>query len=160
MNNSWLSVALGFVLLSTPAPEAAGRELAGLWSCPATLQLALLGRSELSLQLNTRSRLHQEGRYESDGDAVVHFGVWPLTLGATSRGQWRRDQQQMTVTVEALELSPGSASGVELQRVLIQQLTALFPELPHTHTTRILAETPAQLTLEDESGQRYTCSRL
>jgi hypothetical protein len=50
--------------------------------------------------------------------------------------------------------------GVELQRYLIQQLTSLFPELPHTQTTRILAETPTQVVLEDAFGERYTCSRL
>lgn len=160
MNRFRLGIVFGLLVLSTPVADASSsRDLAGQWNCPATLQLELLGRSQLSLQLDTRSRLHPQGRYESEGDAIVHFGVWPLTLGATSQGQWRRDQQQVTLTVEALELSPGSASAVELQRVLIQQLTTLFPELPHTHTTRILAETTTQLVLEDESGQRYTCTR-
>ena len=135
-------------------------ELAGYWSCPTKLPLAAVGQTELTLQLHTRSHLNPEGRYESEADAIVHLGRWPLTLAATSRGQWLREQQDLTVTVETLELSPGSTLGVELQRHLIQQLTLLFPELPHTQTTRILAETPAQLVLEDAFGERYTCSRL
>jgi hypothetical protein len=160
MKGSWRDLVLLLLVTGGFATEAAGSGLAGYWSCPTTLQLAAVGPSELTLQLHTRSHLHPEGRYESEGDAIVHLGRWPLTLAATSRGQWLREQQDVTVTVEALELSPGSTLGVELQRYLIQQLTSLFPELPHTQTTRILAETPTQLVLEDAFGEQYTCSRL
>lgn len=160
MKGSWRHLVLILLVAGGFATEAASSELAGHWSCPTTLQLVAVGQSELTLQLNTRSHLRPEGRYESEGDAIVHLGRWPLTLAATSRGQWLREQQEVTVTVEALELSPGSTLGVELQRYLIRQLTSLFPELPHTQTTRILAETPTQLVLEDAFGEQYTCSRL
>jgi hypothetical protein len=160
MKDSWRNLVLLVLVAGGLATEAVSSDLAGYWSCPTTLQLAAVGQSELTLQLNTRSHLRPEGRYESAGDAIVHMGRWPLTLAATSHGQWLRDQQDVTVTVEALELSPGSTLGVELQRYLIQQITSLFPELPHTQTTRILAETPTRLLLEDASGEQYTCSRL
>jgi hypothetical protein len=160
MKGSWRDLVLLLLVAGGLSTEATSSELAGHWSCPTKLQLAAVGQSELTLQLDTRSHLHPEGRYESEGDAIVHLGRWPLTLAATSRGQWLREQQDVTVTVEALELSPGSTLGVELQRYLIQQLTSLFPELPHTQTTRILAETPTQVVLEDAFGERYTCSRL
>jgi hypothetical protein len=160
MKGSWRDLVLLLLVAGGLSTEATSSELAGHWSCPTKLQLAAVGQSELTLQLDTRSHLHPEGRYESEGDAIVHLGRWLLTLAATSRGQWLREQQDVTVTVEALELSPGSTLGVELQRYLIQQLTSLFPELPHTQTTRILAETPTQVVLEDAFGERYTCSRL
>lgn len=160
MRRSWGHLVLILLVAGGFATETASSELAGYWSCPTTIQLAAVGQSELTLQLNTRSHLRPEGRYESTGEAIVHLGRWPLTLAAGSRGQWLREQQEVTVTVEALELSPGSTLGVELQRYLIRQLTPLFPELPHTQTTRILAETPTQLVLEDAFGEQYTCSRL
>jgi hypothetical protein len=160
MKGSWRDVVLLLLVAGGFATEAAASELAGHWSCPTELQLAAIGQSELTLQLNTRSHLRPGGRYDSAGEAIVHLGRWPLTLAATSRGQWLREQQDVTVTVEALELSPGSTLGVEMQRYLIQQLTALFPELPHTQTTRILAETPTQMVLEDSFGEQYTCTRL
>ncbi len=160
MKGSWRDVVLLLILAGGLATEAAGSELAGHWSCPTTLQLAAVGQSELTLELNTRSHLRPEGRYESKGDAVVHLGRWPLTLAAASRGQWLREQQDVTVIVEALELLPASNLGVELQRHLIRQLTSLFPKLPHRQTLRILAETPTQLVLEDAFGEEYTCSRL
>ena len=62
--------------------------------------------------------------------------------------------------VEALELEPGSTSAVEVQRLLIQQINALLPDLPHTQVTQIVAESAAQLVLEDEFGTQYTCTRL
>lgn len=160
MKGFWRHLVTLLLVAGGFATEAAGSELAGHWSCPTKLQLAAVGQSELTLQLNTRAHLRPEGRYESEGDAIVRLGRWPLTLATTSRGQWLREQQDVTVTVEALELSPGSTLGVELQRQLIQQLAALFPELPHTQTTRIIAETPTQLVLEDAFGEQYTCSRL
>ncbi|TVP88293.1 MAG: hypothetical protein EA347_06255 [Thioalkalivibrio sp.] len=124
------------------------------------MQVAAVGQTELTVEVNTRAALSPEGRYESEGDAIVRLGRWPLTLDATSHGQWVREQQDVTITVEALELSPGSSFGVEVQRQLAQQLASLLPELPHTQTTRILSETPRQLVLEGASGERYTCSRL
>ncbi|MCA1790439.1 MAG: hypothetical protein LC667_11475 [Thioalkalivibrio sp.] len=160
MKSSWRNLLLLLLVSGGLATDAASSEMVGYWSCPTKLQLAAVGQSELTLQLNTRAHLRPEGRYESEGDAIVRLGRWPLTLAATSRGQWLREQQDVTVTVETLELSPGSALGVELQRYLIQQITSLFPELPHTQTTRILAETPTQLVLEDAFGEQYTCSRL
>lgn len=157
---NWTGLAAFIVLVFGVATQAQASELAGHWSCPAQLQLVSLGQSQLNLDLNTRSRLYPDGRYESTGDAMVSFGVWPLKLAATSRGQWWREGQQVTVEVEALELAPGSASGVEIQRLLIQQLTALFPDLPHTEVTEIVAESPGQLMLKDESGRQYLCTRL
>ena len=160
MNRSWIRSALFFVVAVGSATAAADPDLSGHWSCPATMQLAAVGQNQLSLQLDTRSHLRPEGRYESEGDAIVQLGRWPLLLSATSHGSWVRQQDRVTVTVEALELSPGSTSGVELQRYMIQQLKALFPELPHTQVTQILVETPTQLVLEDAFGEQYTCSRL
>jgi hypothetical protein len=160
MKISWIRYALLFVVAAGAAAQATGRELNGYWSCPATMQLAAVGQNQLSLQLKTRSHLRSEGRYESEGDAIVQLGRWPLTLAATSHGRWVREQERVTVTVEALELAPGSTSGVELQRYVIQQLKALFPTFPHTQVTHILVETPSQLVLEDEFGEQYTCNRL
>mgnify|MGYP001127612282 CR=1 FL=1 len=160
MKRSWTRSALFFVVVAGSATAAAAPELSGYWSCPATMQLAGVGQNQLSLQLDTRSYLRPEGRYESEGDAIVRLGRWPLPLSATSHGKWAREQDRVTVTVESLELSPGSTSGVELQRYMIQQLTALFPVLPHTQVTHILVETPTQLVLEDASGEQYTCNRL
>ena len=160
MKGFWRDLVLLLLVAGALATEAASSGLAGYWSCPTKLQLAAVGQSELTLQLNTRAHLRPEGRYESEGDAIVHLGRWPLTLAAASRGQWLREQQDVTVTVETLELSPASTLGVELQRQLIQQITSLFPELPHTQTTRIVAETPTRLVLEDAFGEQYTCSRL
>jgi hypothetical protein len=160
MNRSWIRSALFFVVAVGSVTVAAAAELSGQWSCPATMQLVAVGQNQLNLQLDTRSHLRPEGRYESEGDAIVQLGRWPLLLSATSHGSWVRQQDRVTVTVEALELSPGSTSGVELQRYMIQQLKALFPELPHTQVTHILVETPTQLVLEDAFGEQYTCSRL
>lgn len=160
MNRSWVRYALFFVAATGGTADAAGPELSGYWSCPATMQLAAVGQNQLNLQLDTRSHLRPEGRFESEGDAIVQLGRWPLALAATSHGRWSREQERVTVTVEALELSPGSPTGVELQRYMIQQLKALFPELPHTQVTHILVETPTQLVLEDAFGEQYTCSRL
>jgi hypothetical protein len=160
MARFWLALAACTLLATSSVAQAHGLKLSGHWACPAQLQLVAVGQSELSLQLDTQSHLREDGGYESSGDATVQFGMWPLALNATSRGEWRRDRQQLTVTVEALELSPGSRSGVELQRYLIQQITALFPDLPHTQVAQILSESPTQLVLEDEIGRQYTCSRL
>jgi hypothetical protein len=99
---SWRDLVLLLLVAGGLSTEATSSELAGHWSCPTKLQLAAVGQSELTLQLDTRSHLHPEGRYESEGDAIVHLGRWPLTLAATSRGQWLREQQDVTVTVEAL----------------------------------------------------------
>ncbi len=160
MNRFWIRHALFFVVAIGGLAEAADPELSGYWSCPATMQLATVGQNQLNLQLNTRSHLSSGGRYESEGDAIVQLGRWPLALAATSHGRWLREQERVTVTVEALELSPGSTTGVELQNYLIQQLTSLFPPFPHTQVTHILVETPTQLVLEDEFGEQYTCHRL
>jgi hypothetical protein len=160
VNRSSILYALFLVLAAGSAADAAGRELSGYWSCPTTMQLAAVGQNQLNLQLNTRSHLRSEGSYESKGDAIVQLGRWPLTLAATSHGRWVREQERVTVTVEALDLSPGSTMGVELQRYVIEQLTSLFPELPHTQVTHILVETPTQLVLEDAFGEQYTCNRL
>jgi len=160
MNRFWPGLAFCIVVASGSMAQVQAKELAGHWACPAQVQLVAVGQNQLSLQLNTRSHLRSDGSYESLGDAVVQFGLWPLTLAATSEGQWWRDQQQFTVTVEALELSPGSTSAVEVQRLLIQQITALLPDFPHTQVTQIVAESPTRLLLEDESGRQYTCKRL
>jgi hypothetical protein len=160
MTRFWPALAVCLLLASTGLGRVQATELSGHWTCPAQLQLAVIGQTQLNLQVDTQSHLRTDGRYVSSGDAVVQLGVWPLTLTTTSWGAWRRDRQQLMVTVEALNLSPGSGSAVELQRHLIQQITALFPELPHTEVTRIRSESPTQLVLEDESGRQYTCSRL
>ncbi len=159
-NRPWPAVALciGLALAATTAADT--RALEGDWACPAEMQLAAIGQNQLNLQVDTRSRLDSDGRYQSEGDAVVQFGAWPLTLIATSEGQWRREQQHLTVTVEALELAPGSASGVELQQYLIRQITPLIPDLPHTEVARIVTESPGQLVLEDAFGEQHTCRRL
>ncbi len=159
MKRFWSGLAVSVLVASSAVAQARGQELAGHWVCPAQVQLVAVGQNQLNLQLNTRSQLHSDGRYESFGDAVVQFGLWPLTLAATSSGQWLRDRQQFTVTVEALELSPGSASAVEIQRLLIQQITALLPDFPHTQVAQIVAESPTHLLLEDELGRQYTCNR-
>lgn len=160
INRTWPRVVLGLWLTLATATAAETRALEGEWACPADLQLATIGQNQLRLQLETRSRLRPDGRYRSEGDAVVQFGPWPLTLIATSEGQWRREQQHLTVTVEALELAPGSASGVELQRSLVRQISALIPELPHTEVARIVTESPGQLVVEDALGEQHTCRRL
>ena len=151
---------VGLLLAFSGVVQAAAPELAGHWACPAQVQLVAVGQNRLNLQLSTRSHLRSDGHYESAGDAVVQVGLWPLTLAANSRGQWRRDRQQLTVTVEALELEPGSTSAVEVQRLLIQQINALLPDFPHTQVTQIVAESATQLVLEDEFGTQYTCTRL
>jgi len=160
MNRFWPGLAFCILLASSSLAPVHGQELVGHWACPAQVQLVAVGQNQLNLQLNTRSHLRSDGSYESLGDAVVQFGLWPLTLAATSEGQWWRDGQQFTVTVEALELSPGSTSAVEVQRLLIQQITALLPDFPHTQITQIVAESASRLLLEDEFGRQYTCNRL
>ena len=160
MNRFWPALAFCLLLASSSIAQVHGQELAGQWACPAQVQMVAVGQNQLNLQLNTRSHLRSDGRYQSFGDAVVQFGLWPLTLAATSEGVWWRDGQQFTVTVEALELSPGSTSAVEVQRLLIQQITALLPDFPHTQVTQIVAESPTQLLLADEFGRQYTCNRL
>ncbi|WP_196799398.1 MULTISPECIES: hypothetical protein [unclassified Thioalkalivibrio] len=160
MNRSWPVLGLCISLVFAGAAWADTTELDGDWACPAVMQLAAIGSSQLNLQLDTRSRLHPDGRYKSEGDAVAQFGLWPLTLIATSEGQWQREEQQLTLTVEALDLSPGSPSGVELQRQLIRQITTRLPELPHTEVTRIVTESPTRLVVEHASGEQYTCQRL
>jgi hypothetical protein len=160
MAGFWPALAAFTLLATNSVGQVHGQELSGHWVCPAQLQLVAVGQSQLNLQLDTQSHLREDGRYESSGDATVQFGMWPLALNAVSRGEWRRDRQQLTFTVEALELSPGSRSAVELQRYLIQQITTLFPDLPYTQVAQILSESPTQLVLEDEMGRQYTCSRL
>lgn len=159
LNRSWLKAALLSVSVVGCSVAAAAPELAGDWHCPVQLHLAAVGQSELTLKLTTRSRLHAEGHYDSEGEAVVLLGPWPLTLAATSQGQWWRDGPQLTLAIDALELSPGSTRGVELQHLVIQQLTPMLPPLPHTETAHIVSETPGQMVLEDASGERFTCSR-
>ena len=160
MNRSGIRSALFVVMAVGSATAGADPELSGYWSCPATMQLAAVGQNQLTLKLDTRSHLRSEGRYESEGDAIVQLGMWPLPLSATSHGSWAREQDRVTVTVESLELSPGSTSGVELQRYMIQQLRTLFPVFPHTQVAQILVETSTQLVLEDAFGEQYTCTRL
>lgn len=160
MASSWVGTVIGMFLVFSGVAQAGGPELAGHWACPAQLQLAAVGQNQLNLQLNTRSHLRSDGRYESSGDAVVVFGLWPLTLAANSRGQWWRDRKQLTVAVEALDLAPGSTSAVEVQRLLIQQINALLPDFLYIQVTQIVAESAAQLVLEDEFGTQYTCTRL
>jgi len=127
MKGSWHSRALLFLVAGGFAAEAASSGLAGSWSCPTTLQVAAVGQTELTVEVNTRADLGPEGRYESEGEAIVRLGRWPLTLAATSHGRWLHEQQDVTITVEALELSPGSAFGAELQRQVAQQLASLLP---------------------------------
>ncbi len=160
MKRSWRRCALFLLVAGGFATEAASSGLAGSWSCPTTLQVTAVGQAELTVEVNTRTDLEPDGRYHSEGDAIVRLGRLPLTLAATSHGRWLREEQNVTIIVEALELSPGSAFGAELQRQVAQQLASLLPELPYTRTTRILAETPPQLWLEDPLGDQYTCSRL
>jgi hypothetical protein len=160
MNRSWLAAVLLLPGLAGNTAYAAAQELAGHWACPAELRLAAVGQNALTLALSTRSRLHPEGGYSSEGEGVVQFGPWPLPLAATSRGQWLRDGEHLTITVEALQLSPATATATELQRQMIRQLEPMLPRLPYTQTARIIGETRSGLVLEDEFGERYTCSRL
>jgi len=159
LDRSWLKrVVLSVAVLGSSVAGAAS-ELTGSWDCPVRLHLAAVGQSELTLQASTRSRLHAGGHYDSEGEAVVRLGPWPLTLAAASQGQWLRDGQQFTLAIETLELSPGSTRGVELQHLVIQQLTSMLPPLPHTETAHIVSEMPGQVVLEDATGERFTCSR-
>ncbi|MCC5869021.1 MAG: hypothetical protein JJU27_10945 [Gammaproteobacteria bacterium] len=112
------------------------------------------------MKVNTRSQLFADGRFSSNGDAIVNFGPWPLVVAGTSRGHWRRDRQQLTLTLESLELAPGSPQAVELQRYLIQQLLPMLPEMPHTETATILRESSTELLLEDEFGEQFSCIRI
>jgi hypothetical protein len=160
MKRSWLAAALLLPGLAGNAAHAAAKELAGHWACPAELRLAAVGRNTLTLALSTRSHLHPEGGYSSEGEGVVQFGPWPLPLAATSRGLWLREGEQLTITVETVQLSPATATTTELQRQMIRQLEPMLPELPYTQTTRIVDETRSHLVLEDAFGARYTCSRL
>lgn len=152
-------VVLGSAPLWFPA-HAADVDLVGHWQCPTQLRLGLAGPGDFPLKVNTRSRLSADGRFSSDGDAIVNFGPWPLVLAGTSRGQWRRDRQLLTLTLETLELVPGAPQAVELQRYLIQQLTPMLPEMPHTETATILRETRNELLIEDEFGEQFSCIRI
>ncbi len=140
--------------------HAADVDLVGRWQCPTQLRLGVAGQSDLAMKVNTRSILRADGGFNTDGDAIVNFGPWPLVLAGTSRGQWRRDRQQLTLTLETLELAPGSAQAVELQRYLIQQLVPMLPQMPHTETATILRESGSELLLEDEFGEQFSCIRL
>jgi hypothetical protein len=160
MNRSWLAMALLLPGLAGTAAHAAAQELVGHWACPAELQLAAVGQSTLTVSLSTRSHLGPEGGYSSEGEGVVQFGPWPLPLAATSRGQWLHEGEHLTITVEAVQLSPATATATELQRQMIRQLEPMLPRLPYTQTARIVGETASGLVLEDEFGERYTCSRL
>ncbi len=140
--------------------HAADVDLVGHWQCPTQLRLGVAGQSDLALKVDTRSHLRADGRFNTDGDAIVNFGPWPLVLAGTSRGQWRRDRRQLTLTLETLELAPGSAQAVELQRYLIQQLMPMLPQMPHTETVTILRESRSELLLEDEFGEQFSCIRI
>lgn len=152
-----------FALLAATAATqlpASSPELVGDWACPATLRLAGAGNLQLPLQVNTRSQLRANGRFESEGEAVVAFGFWPLTLLITGGGQWGRDRQEMTLVVETLQLSPGSPQGVEMQRYLIAQLEPMLPVLPYTETVRIVEESADAFVIEDDFGEQVRCTRL
>jgi hypothetical protein len=142
------------------ASVASPRDLAGHWACPGELRLAAAGQTELTLELSTRTHLRSGGRYESVGEAVLRLGRWPLKLAANSHGQWQRNAEQVALTVENLELTPGSSTGIEFQQTVIQQLHSMLPEFPHAQSARIASESDTQVVLEDESGQRHTCSRI
>lgn len=159
-----LVTGVAVILLGT-APlwfvaQAADGDLAGRWQCPTQLRLGLTGQGDLPMKVNTRSHLFADGRFSSDGDAIVNFGPWPLILAGTSRGHWRRDRQQLTLTLETLELAPGSPQAPELQRYLIQQLLPMLPEMPHRETATILRESRSELLLEDEFGEQFSCTRI
>jgi hypothetical protein len=160
MNRSWLAMALLLPGLAGNAAHAAAQELAGHWACPAELRLAAVGQNALTLALSTRSHLSPEGGYSSEGEGVVQFGPWPLPLAATSRGQWLREGERLMITVEAVQLSPATATATELQRQMIRQLEPMLPRMPYAQNARIVDETRSRLVLEDEFGERYTCSRL
>jgi hypothetical protein len=153
------TLALLAVVAGHPLP-AATPGLVGDWACPAKVRLAGAGAHELALQVNTRSQLRADGRYRTEGEAVVAFSVWPMTLITTSAGQWRRDRQDMTLVVETLELSPGSPQGLEMQRYLIAQLQPRLPELPYTETVRIVEESADAFVIEDQFGEQVRCTRL
>lgn len=155
----FLGVMLGGASWCLPA-GAAEVDLVGHWQCPTQLRLGLLGQAELPMQVTTRAQLSADGSFSSDGDALVNFGPWPLMLAGASRGQWQRDRQQLTLTLETLELTPGGPQAVELQRLLIQQLGPMLPEMPHTETATILRESATELLLEDDFGEAFTCTRI
>jgi len=142
-----------------PLP-AATPGLVGDWACPAKVRLAGAGARELALQVTTRSQLRADGRYRSEGEAVVALSFWPMTLATASGGQWRRDRQDVTLVVETLQLSPGSPQGLEMQRYLIAQLEPMLPELPYTETVRIVEESADAFVLEDDFGEQVRCTRL
>lgn len=156
-----LSVRVAALLVGTlcagaPPQAESGDALVGDWHCPMELDL----NANLPLAVTARPTLGADGVYRGEADAVMTVGQWPLTLRAHSRGRWQRDGEQLHLLIERLELSPGSDTGVELQRQLIRQLEPRLPALPYEQTVRIVDDDGYGLVLEDAAGERYACTRV
>ncbi len=142
------------------AVSAAVPALEGQWSCPAEIRVGSSGTAGMNLFLNTRPVLFGDGRYRSEGEAVLPMGGWPLMVGTTSDGVWVREGRELTLTVRTLELSPVTEVAPAFQQYLIEQLRPMLPPLPHTQTVLIVEESDAAITLEDDYGDRVSCERV
>lgn len=150
-----LCCALALLLCASSAAALEGR-----WSCPAEIRVGSTGAAGMNLLLYNRPQLFDDGRYRSEGEAVLPMGGWPLMVNTTSGGEWARDGQAITLTVRTLELSPATEAAPALQQYLLEQLRPMLPALPLIQTVQVVGESDSAITLEDEYGDRVSCERF